>query len=286
MLCNIQGVLEIDVPEQHKDIVTAYNTEWDEANGQGFELQNFIKLTKDRKSLLDVGGNIGFFSQVFCLNNNEDNLKRAYCFEPSPYGLSTCVEILDHNDWFDRIKMFPLFIGDKEDTVEILIEETKTFVALFEKQDKNHGIIDRGGRSRGTMITLDNFVWMAEMGAEEEKYGLDLVFEDKREITNKNYAGFKEDFNIDTVKIDVEGYEEKVLKGAKEMLKKYKPLMFLEIHGHLLKLYNSSIMGVYSQLMEAGYKIFNIHDQEIKNGKDYINMFKDAQEIRVICRGE
>ncbi len=286
MLCNIQGVLEIDVPEQHKDIVTAYNTEWAEANGQGFELQHFIKLTKDRKSLLDVGGNIGFFSQVFCLNNNEDNLKRAYCFEPSPYGLSTCVEILDHNDWFDRIKMFPLFIGDKEDTVEILIEETKTFVALFEKQDKNHGIIDRGGRSRGTMITLDNFVWMAEMGAEEEKYGLDLVFEDKREITNKNYAGFKEDFNIDTVKIDVEGYEEKVLKGAKEMLKKYKPLMFLEIHGHLLKLYNSSIMGVYSQLMEAGYKIFNIHDQEIKNGKDYINMFKDAQEIRVICRGE
>ena len=286
MLCNIQGVLEIDVPEQHKDIVTAYNTEWAEANGQGFELQNFIKLTKDRKSLLDVGGNIGFFSQVFCLNNNEDNLKRAYCFEPSPYGLSTCVEILDHNDWFDRIKMFPLFIGDKEDTVEILIEETKTFVALFEKQDKNHGIIDRGGRSRGTMITLDNFVWMAEMGAEEEKYGLDLVFEDNREITNKNYAGFKEDFNIDTVKIDVEGYEEKVLKGAKEMLKKYKPLMFLEIHGHLLKLYNSSIMGVYSQLMEAEYKIFNIHDQEIKNGKDYINMFKDAQEIRVICRGE
>ena len=286
MLCNIQDVLEIDVPEQHKDIVTAYNTEWAEANGQGFELQNFIKLTKDRKSLLDVGGNIGFFSQVFCLNNNEDDLKRAYCFEPSPYGLSTCVEILDHNDWFDRIKMFPLFIGDKEDTVEILIEKTKTFVALYEKQDKNHGIIDRGGRSRGTMITLDNFVWLAEMGAEEEKYGLDLVFEDKRELTNKNYAGFKEDFNIDTVKIDVEGYEEKVLKGAKETLKKYKPLMFLEIHGHLLKLYNSSIMGVYSQLMEAEYKIFNIHDQEIKNGKDYINMFTDAQEIRVICRGE
>ena len=286
MLCNIQDVLEIDVPEQHKDIVTAYNTEWAEANGQGFELQNFIKLTKDRKSLLDVGGNIGFFSQVFCLNNNEDDLKRAYCFEPSPYGLSTCVEILDHNDWFDRIKMFPLFIGDKEDTVEILIEKTKTFVALYEKQDKNHGIIDRGGRSRGTMITLDNFVWLAEMGAEEEKYGLDLVFEDKRELTNKNYAGFKEDFNIDTVKIDVEGYEEKVLKGAKETLKKYKPLMFLEIHGHLLKLYNSSIMGVYSQLMEAEYKIFNIHDQGIKNGKDYINMFTDAQEIRVICRGE
>ena len=40
-------------------------------------------------------------------------MKRAYCFEPSPFGLSSAVEVLDHNDWFDRIKLFPLFIGDK-----------------------------------------------------------------------------------------------------------------------------------------------------------------------------
>ena len=220
MLCNIQGVLEIDVPEQHKDIVTAYNTEWAEANGQGFELQNFIKLTKDRKSLLDVGGNIGFFSQVFCLNNNEDNLKRAYCFEPSPYGLSTCVEILDHNDWFDRIKMFPLFIGDKEDTVEILIEETKTFVALFEKQDKNHGIIDRGGRHTGTMVSLDNFTWLAEMGREEEQYSLDIVFEDdkKWDVLLKNDLCFQCKSKLTTIK-DNDEVKERMCKVCGVLIK-------------------------------------------------------------------
>ena len=184
-----------------------------------------------------MGGNIGFFSLVFCLNNNDDNKKRAYCFEPSPFGLSTCVEILDHNDWFDRIKLFPLFVGDKEDTVEILIEDTKTFVALFEKQDENHGIIDRGGRSLGTMVSLDNFTWLAEMGNEEEEYGLDIVFDnDRKDVQRNKYQGFKEEFNIDTIKIDVEGYEYKVLSGAKDTLKKYKPLMFLEIHASFIKI--------------------------------------------------
>ena len=65
MLYNIQDVLQINLPEKHKDVVTAYNTEWDFYNGQGWELQNFIELTKDRKSLFDVGGNVGFFSLVF-----------------------------------------------------------------------------------------------------------------------------------------------------------------------------------------------------------------------------
>jgi len=286
MICDIQDTLQIDLPDQHKDVVTAYNTEWDKANGQGWELKNFIELTKDRKSLFDIGGNIGFFSLVFCLNNNTDNKKRAYCFEPSPFGLSTAVEILDHNDWFDRIKLFPLFVGDKEDNVEILMEDTKTFVVLFEKTDENHGIIDRGGRAAGTMVSLDNFTWLAEMGSEEEKYGLDLIFEDERKKVHHNYLGFKEEFDVDTIKIDVEGYEYKVLRGAKETLKKYKPLMFLEIHQHLLKLYDADIMDVYASLKDCKYKIYDIHNNQVKDEEQYINLFQQAGEIRVVCKGD
>jgi len=286
VICNIQDTLQIDLPDKHQDIVTAYNTEWDTTNGQGWELKNFIELTRDRQSLFDIGGNIGFFSLVFCLNNNVDNKKRAYCFEPSPFGLSTAVEILDHNDWFDRIKLFPLFVGDKEDNVEILIEDTKTFVALFEKTDENHGIIDGGGRAAGTMVSLDNFTWLAEMGSEEEKYGLDLVFEDERKKVHHNYLGFKEEFDVDTIKIDVEGYEYKVLMGAKETLKKYKPLMFLEIHQHLLKLYNADIMDVYAILKDCKYKIYDIHNKEVIDEEQYINLFDQKGEIRIVCKGK
>ena len=51
MLYDIQDVLQINLPEKHKDMVTAYNTEWDIHNGQGWELKNLIELTNDRKSL-------------------------------------------------------------------------------------------------------------------------------------------------------------------------------------------------------------------------------------------
>ena len=286
MLYDIQNVLQINLPEKHKDVVTAYNTEWDINNGQGWELKNFIELTKDRKSLFDVGGNIGFFSFVFCLNNNNERNKRAYCFEPSPFGLSSCVEILDHNDWFDRVKLFPLFVGEKEEAVEILMEETKTFVVLFEKTDDYHGIVDRGGRAAGTMVSLDNFTWLAEMGAEDEKYGLDLIFEDKRKKIHHNYPGFKEEFDMDTIKIDVEGYEYRVLTGAKETLKKYKPLMFLEIHEPLLKLYNADIMDVYGTLKDYKYKIYDIHNKEVKNEEHYNSLFLQAPQARVVCKGD
>ena len=38
MLYNIQESLQINLPEKHKDIITAYNTEWDFYNGQGIIL--------------------------------------------------------------------------------------------------------------------------------------------------------------------------------------------------------------------------------------------------------
>jgi len=166
------------------------------------------------------------------------------------------------------------------------MEDTKTFVVLFEKTDEYHGIIDRGGRAAGTMVSLDNFTWLAEMGSEEEKYGLDLIFEDERKKVHHNYLGFKEEFDVDTIKIDVEGYEYKVLRGAKETLKKYKPLMFLEIHQHLLKLYDADIMDVYASLKDCKYKIYDIHNNQVKDEEQYINLFHEVGEIRVVCKGE
>ena len=62
MLCDIQGKLKINLPKRHVDKVNAYNEEWDKENGQGWELKNFIELTKDRKTLYDVAGNVGFLT--------------------------------------------------------------------------------------------------------------------------------------------------------------------------------------------------------------------------------
>ena len=67
---------------------------------------------------------------------------------------------------------------------------------------------------------------------------------------------------------------------------KYRPLIFLEIHSHLLKLYNNDVFEIYSTLDKYGYKIFDIHMDEIKNEQQYENLFGGKNEIRVVCKGE
>ena len=93
------------------------------------------------------------------------------------------------------------------------------------------------------MVSVDNFTWLAEMGKEGEQYSLDLVFEDDRKEVHHNYAGFKEDFDIDTIKIDVEGYEYEVLKGSVETISKNKPWVVVEINDN-----RKSILNFFKKL--------------------------------------
>ena len=117
------------------------------------------------------------------------------------------------------------------------------------------------------------------MSKEEEEYGLDLIFEDKKKKINRDYPGFKKEFDLDTLKIDVEGYEYKVLKGAQETIMKYKPLLFLEIHGHLLKLYNATVFDVYNIVKDYGYTMFDIHMREIKNNYNLSLISKNEENL-------
>ena len=62
--------------------------------------------------------------------------------------------------------------------------------------------------------------------------------------------------------------------------------MFLEIHQHLLKLYNADIMDVYAILKDCKYKIYDIHNKEVIDEEQYNNLFNQVGEIRIVCKGD
>lgn len=63
---------------------------------------------------------------------------------------------------------------------------------------------------------------------------------------------------VDFLKIDVEGFEGQVLEGAKEILRRYRPILFLEIHPHILKRYEFSSKSIITFLKNY-YEILEIY---------------------------
>ncbi|MEI7801134.1 MAG: FkbM family methyltransferase [Bacteroidota bacterium] len=70
------------------------------------------------------------------------------------------------------------------------------------------------------------------------------------------------------IKIDVEGFELKVLKGATQTLQQFKPILFLELNQKLLQQQGDSVSSLINWLKIHNYKIVDpiISEEELANG--------------------
>lgn len=70
-------------------------------------------------------------------------------------------------------------------------------------------------------------------------------------------------FHPDVMKVDVEGYEHSVLRGALRTLREDRPVLFLELHPQRLRELGSSAGEVAGLLGELGYRIFDLNDAPV-----------------------
>jgi len=91
---------------------------------------------------------------------------------------------------------------------------------------------------------------------------LELKFKDKETIIVKTKT--LDSFNlpkVDFMKIDVEGYEAKVLSGAKETITKWKPKIYIEI-------WKKNVNDISKILDEMGYSVTKM------SGQNYLALIK------------
>ena len=62
---------------------------------------------------------------------------------------------------------------------------------------------------------------------------------------------------LNAIKIDVEGYELNVLRGAEMTIKKSKPLLYLEIDEKKLNRFEASTVKLFSFLKDLNYKVID-----------------------------
>lgn len=190
-----------------------------------FEFLKVNNIDTIGKTILDVGANNGSFAIDFA--NLVGDKGKVISFEPQRliyYQLCGNVFI----NGLDNVYCYNVAIGDSKKMLRI------------QKPNYFHG----GSVNFGD-VRVDNTL--------EQDY--DIV-EQKR---LDDFYLIPSD-EIVFIKIDVQGYEPNVIRGALETIKLFKPYLFVEFEEHLLVKNDSSEEKLKQQIEKLGYEVFRFQE--------------------------
>ncbi len=143
---------------------------------------------------------------------------KIFSFEPSPINFKKLSRnILLNENLKNKITLMNIGLGEKEGT------------AFLQTRDEHN----LGMNSIG------------ETGTEVQMKSLDaVVFENNIQ-------------KCDLIKMDVEGFELKVLKGAVKTISAFKPILFMEMNNELLHRQGDSVSDLLNWLKQTQYKIID-----------------------------
>ncbi len=202
------------------------------------EMKAFLRLTPDKKCLLDVGALYGIFSLAFTSGKNSV----AYAIEPSQKPFDIICYHTKINS-LCNIKLFQLAFGSSEGKLKMKYE-WQHLVAIGQEETRYSVEVN--------VNRLDNFVMARGIAP-------------------------------DVIKIDTEGFEYEVLKGAENYLKANKPIVFLEVHIPWLNKHGINAQQLVDLIYSLGYKIYNLNGTLLSSPSQFFNEHPNA---RVICSKE
>lgn len=194
--------------------VDASSGEWERCMTDGTYDEYFTNYLAKRsltgKTFFDIGSHIGYSALTF--SKLAKAKARVVAFEPNEFNRERLMVHLQKNGkWGEIVDVYPLAVSDSNGSIEFVFTNnvdgwtsSGSFIASAEtKLDKSSYERQYGfKRTVVETITLDTFV---------KKY--------------KTHPDF--------IKIDIEGAEHLALSGAISTLKKYKPVVLIELHSIL-----------------------------------------------------
>ena len=190
-----------------------------------FHLKRFLK---PGDVLFDVGANFGFYSLTLA-----NYLSRQVCihaFEPNPPTHGRLLNNIALNQLGAVITAHRLGLSDTRGTGQLHADPATT-----------------GGLNSGA-ASLD-----------DHRPGVAVPL-----LTLDDFCGEQHITRLDFVKLDVEGFEERVLRGAARSLAKFKPILCIELNPSTLTRQNSGVKGVTDLLGQFGYELFVTHRDKLE----------------------
>ena len=158
-----------------------------------YDIQHWFDYDKRKNIFLDIGANRGRYSIQAI---NIEKYKKVYAFEPLSYNLKYLQKNIELNKLNNKIVVVPYALSDKEDKIRI-----------------SYDPIHSGGAS----LNLDNTI---------SKIIKEEIIETKK---LDNFIDKINPKNVSFIKIDVEGHEYRVLRGANKFLDNLKTETYLMI---------------------------------------------------------
>ena len=184
-------------------------------------LSVYFKLAKQAQLVLDIGANTGLFAMLACAANPN---ARVLAFEPVPFVYERTAGNIRINGWEERCTVYNQAVSDRAGKAQFHVPTQQGLPA-------SSSLNTEGFRGyKGTLI-------------EVEVVTIDSVIPPGKKV--------------DLAKIDVEGFEDKVLEGMRRVLAESHPDLIIEC------LHDGPFRAVEAILREYDYRFYHLNDTGI-----------------------
>ncbi len=212
----------------------------------------FLDLTAD-STIFDVGGNFGIMALQFAKKASNGHV---FSFEPTHYAFNRFARNLELNKGLNkRIELIKTFVSCEE-TEEANIKAFSSWKVSGEKKTKEQHPIHLGTPKSAEgvgSITLDNFCLT-------------------RKITK-----------IDLIKIDTDGHEYNVLKGAKECIHKFRPRVIFEVGQYVMKEKEIDFRHYINYFSSENYLLLDSNSGRIVTSENHLKIIPLLGTIDIIA---
>ncbi|MEO8149871.1 MAG: FkbM family methyltransferase [Bacteroidia bacterium] len=183
------------------------------------------QLVKPGMTIIDVGVNFGETLLNFSKFTGSNG--QVYGFEPMPYIYQKCLHNISLNQ-FKNITLENLALSDQTEKLIINDPMNGNSGGTFVSRNPN----PNPGKITINALTLDQYVSQHQIK------------------------------NMHLIKIDVEGFETNVLRGAMQTLTNFKPILYIELSDQNLKRAGSSSIELIKLLQQHQYDISEAETQQ------------------------
>jgi FkbM family methyltransferase len=208
------------------------------------ELSGIARVAEKGGTLFDIGAHAGLISVLF---GTAAPSNRVFSFEPSPLAEERLKVIRGLNGLEERMTIEQVAIGAEKATLDMLLDPAGGFV---QTQRFRHSMQAESQSIRVKTETI---------GDAADRLGV----------------------IPDCVKIDIEGYEDEAIRGARDFLAAHQPTLLLELHLNYLEEKGSSARAVVEDLSACGYSFQSYGGQSLRPVQLYDS---PLQSVRFLAR--